>query len=198
MEDAITDELDEDFVDDVEIAVKEIYSQLPLKYIGSSTMKGIAFAKFLYDIVERMNSSETSSLLSIPSEYESVIRFVAQEATNEAIRLYEESMRLLMNEEGKLPMLWEIFGVIHDECASEVRKLFSEKIIGSPTQIENFVEQLNEKLFKIKEEFTKRNSEELMNYNENIAKESWDKYIKIGLTRENLFKVMIKFSLVII
>ena len=191
MENAITDELDEDFVDEVENAVKAIYSQLPLKYIGSSTMNGITFVKFLQNIVERMNSSETSNLLSIPSEYESVIQFVAQEATNDAVRLYKESMSLLMDEEGKLPMLWEIFGVIHDECASEVRRLFSEKIIGSPTQIESFVEQLNEDLSKVKEEFTKRNSKELMNHNENVAKESWEIYVKIGLTQENLFKVMI-------
>ncbi|PKC68049.1 hypothetical protein RhiirA1_534476, partial [Rhizophagus irregularis] len=43
MEDADTDELEEEFVDEVENAVKSIYSQLPLKYIGSSTMKGSAF-----------------------------------------------------------------------------------------------------------------------------------------------------------
>src|SRR3954452_17535887 len=104
MENAETDELDEEFIDDVKSAVKTIYSQLPLKYIGSSTMKGIAFVKFLQDIVERMNCSETSNLLSIPSEYESVIQFVAQEATNDAVRLYKESMSLLMDEEGKLPM----------------------------------------------------------------------------------------------
>src|SRR5436305_6072820 len=100
MEDAETEELDEEFVDEVEDAVKTIYSQLPLKYIDSSTMKGIAFVKFLQDIVERMNSSETSSFLSIPSEYESVIQFVAKEATNEAIKLYKESMTFLVNEEG--------------------------------------------------------------------------------------------------
>src|ERR1043165_2459196 len=85
MENAITDELDEDFVDEVENAVKAIYSQLPLKYIGSSTMNGITFVKFLQNIVERMNSSETSTLLSIPSEYEAVIQFIAQEAINTAI-----------------------------------------------------------------------------------------------------------------
>ena len=125
--------------------------------------------KFLHDIIKCMNSSETSSLLSIPSEYESVIQFVAKEATNEAIKLYKESMTFLVNEEGSFPMLWEIFGGIHDECALEIRKLFSEKIIGSPTQIEIFVEQLNEELSKVKEEeLTKRNSKELTSHNENI------------------------------
>ncbi|PKK59260.1 hypothetical protein RhiirC2_857431 [Rhizophagus irregularis] len=51
MEDADTEELEEEFVDEVENAVKSIYSQLPLKYIGSSTMKGSAFVKFLNENV---------------------------------------------------------------------------------------------------------------------------------------------------
>ena len=34
-------------------------------------------------------------------------------------------------------------------------------IIGSPTQIESYAEQLNEKIPKVKEEFAKRNSEKL-------------------------------------
>src|SRR5271156_4958140 len=100
MEEVKTDELDEEFVDEVVNAVKSIYSQLPLKYIGSSTMKGISFIKFLENIVERMNTSETSTLLSIPSEYESVIQFVAREAIKEAIGKYKERMDILMNEEG--------------------------------------------------------------------------------------------------
>src|SRR5947208_1168407 len=109
MEKAKTDELDEDFVEEVENAVKEIYSQLPLKYIGSSTMKGTAFVKFLQNIVDRMNSSETSTLLSIPSEYESVIQFVSREAISDATGRYKERMDILINEEGKLPMSWEEF-----------------------------------------------------------------------------------------
>src|SRR3954453_222067 len=111
MEDADTDELDEEFVDEVESATKSIYSNLPLKYIGSSTMKGLAFVKFLQDIVERMNSSETSTLLSIPSEYESIIQFVAQEAIKEAKEMYEDEMNDMMNQEG-IPMLWDEFDEI--------------------------------------------------------------------------------------
>ena len=189
MEDAETDELDEYFVEEVENAVKSIYSQLPLKYIGSSTMKGEAFVKFLQDVVERMNEAETSSLLSIPSEYESVIKFVAQEAINGAIKIYKERMNLLVNEEGKLPMLWEDFGQMHNESIAEANKLFFDKIIGSPTQMEGYTEQLNENLSSAKEEFTKRNSKELMTYNEYVAKDCWERIIKVGLTEDNLFEV---------
>src|ERR1043165_424922 len=195
MENAITDELDEDFVDEVENAVKAIYSQLPLKYIGSSTMIGISFVKFLQNIVERMNSSETATLLSIPSEYESVIQFVAQEAINDATGRYKERMDILINEEGKLPMLWDIFEEIHDKCFSEANKLFFEKIIGSPAQIRTFAEQLNEKIYEYKEEFMKRNSKELKTYNEDIAEKFWAGYVKIGLTPKNLFKVRCFFML---
>ncbi|RIA94822.1 guanylate-binding protein [Glomus cerebriforme] len=193
MEDANTDELDKEFVDEVVNAVKSIYSQLPLKYIGSSTMKGTAFVKFLQDIVERMNKSETSSLLSIPSEYESIIQFVAQEATKEAVEIYKKKMDLLMNKE-RLPMLWEEFEEIHNECISEANKLFYEKIIGSPTQMENYVEQLNKRISEVKEEFTIRNSEELMAYNENIAKDFWARFVKIGLTQETLFESTKEFQ----
>ncbi|EXX75192.1 uncharacterized protein OCT59_016287 [Rhizophagus irregularis] len=176
MEDADTDELDEEFVDEVENAVKSIYSQIPLKYIGSSTMKGSAFVKFLNDIVERMNKSETSSLLSIPSEYESIIQFVAQEAIKEAVGVYQEQMDHLLNEEVKLPILWDEFTEIHNNCISEANKYFFEKVIGSPTQMESFIEELSEKMSKIKEEFTKRNSDELTAHNENIAKDYWERY----------------------
>src|SRR4051794_685761 len=169
MEKAKTDELDEDFVEEVENAVKAIYSQLPLKYIGSSAMKGITFVKFLQNIVERMNSSETSALLSIPSEYESIIQFVAQEAINDATGKYKERMDILINEEGKLPMLWEEFEEMHSKCTSEANKLFFEKIIGSPIR---FAKQLNEEVSKFKEEFMKANSKKLTIYNENIAKGS--------------------------
>jgi hypothetical protein len=189
MEDAVTDDLDEDFVEEVENAVKSIYSQLPLKYIGSSTMKGSAFVKFLNDIVERMNKSETSSLLSIPSEYESIIQFVAQEAIKEAVGIYQEQMNHMLNEEVKLPILWEEFTEIHNNCILETNKIFFEKVIGSPTQMENFVEELYNKISKFKEEFKKRNSDELTAYNENIAKDYWERLVKIGLNQETLFEV---------
>jgi hypothetical protein len=194
MEEVKTDDLDEEFVEEVEKAVKSIYSQLPLKYIGSSTMQGMSFVKFLENVVERMNSSETSTLLSIPSEYESIIQFVAQEAIKESIEKYKERMNTLINEEGKLPMLWEEFEKMHHEYISEVNKTFFAKIIGSPTQIGNFAEQLNEKTFKFKEELVERNSKELTIYNENIAKTLWAKHIEIGLNKnENKsFKVLLK------
>jgi len=136
-----------------------------------------------------MNKSETSSLLSIPSEYESIIKFVAQEAIKEAVATYQEKMILSLSEDIKLPMLWDELEEIHNDCISKANKLFFEKIIGSPTQIEEFIEQLNEKVSKIKEEFIKSNSEELMAYNEKIAKYFWTRYIKIGLTQEKPFEV---------
>jgi hypothetical protein len=191
MEEVKNDELDEDFVNEVENAIKSIYSQLPIKYIGSSTMQGISFVKFLENTVERMNSSEVSSLLSIPSEYESVIQFVAQEAIKESIEKYKERMNALINEGGKLPILWKKFMKIHLECFSEVNITFFKKIIGSPTQISNFTEQLGKEMCKFKEELAVRNSKELTIYNENIAKELWIEYVEIGLysNENNSFKV---------
>ncbi|CAB4495885.1 unnamed protein product [Rhizophagus irregularis] len=91
MENVKTDDLDEEFVEEVVKAVKSIYSQLPLKYIEN--------------IVERMNILETLILLSIPSEYEFIVQFVAQEAIKESVEKYKERMNTLINEEGKLPML---------------------------------------------------------------------------------------------
>jgi hypothetical protein len=150
MENAITDDLDEEFVDEVEKAVKSIYSRLTPKFIDSSTMKGISFVKFLQDIVERMNSSKTSTFLSIPSEYESIIQYVSQEATKEILEIYKKRISQLINEEGKLPIIWEEFEEINDECISEARKLFSRKIIGNPIQIENFLNNLMENYLELK------------------------------------------------
>ena len=175
-------------------AAKAIYSKLPLKYIGFSTMKVLTF---LQGIVGRMNGSETSTLLEIPSEHKSVIQFVAQEAIKESIRIYEERMNTLINQEGKLPMLWEEFEKMHHEYISEVNKIFFEKIIGSPTQIGSFAEQLNKETLKSKKEFVERNSKELTIYNENIAKELWKKHVEIRLNKnENKsFKVLLKKNL---
>ena len=189
MDEVKTEELDEDFVEEVRNVVKAIYSQLPLKYVGSSAMKGMAFVKFLQNIVERMNGSKASTLLSIPSEYDSVIQFVAQEAINEAVERYKEEMGNLINEEGKLPMPSVDFDKMHNEYVEEVETSFFEKIIGNPIQIGNFADQLHEKLAKYKEGFKKRNSEELINYHERIARELWEKHVKVGLNEENLFKV---------
>jgi hypothetical protein len=136
-----------------------------------------------------MNKSERSTLLSIPSEYESIIRYVAQEAIKEAIGIYQEQMDSLLSEEGKLPMLWDKFTEIHNDCISEANKLYYEKIIGSPAQMEGYTEQLNESISKVKEEFSKRNSDELMAFNETIAKKYWERLVKIGLTQEALFEV---------
>ncbi|GBB86956.1 hypothetical protein RclHR1_01340023 [Rhizophagus clarus] len=187
MEEAKTNELDEEFVEEVVNAVKSIYSQLPLKYIGTSAMKGISFVRFLENVVERMNRSENSALLSIPSEYESIIQFVAQETIKESIRRYEERMNNFMKE-GRFPILWEEFEKRHHEYISEVNKIFFEKVIGSPTQIGSFSEQLNKETSRSKEEFVKRNSQELKTYNENIAKEFWTNYIEIRLNKDNSFK----------
>ena len=60
--------------------------------------------------------------------------------------------------------------------------------------MEGFVEQLKERTSKFKETLSKKNSEGLINYNENLAKELWDRYVKIGLTQENLFEVWFKIS----
>jgi hypothetical protein len=179
-----------EFVDEGEEVVKSIYSQLPLKYIGFSTMRGILFIKFLVNIIEHMKSSKTSTLLSI---LESTIQYVAQEAIKESVGKYKKRINTLINEEGKLPMLWEEFEKMHDENISEINKIFFAKITGSPIQIGNFSKQLNEKMFRFKEELMERNSKELTTYNENIAKVLWAKYIEIGLNKnENeSFKVLL-------
>ena len=183
-----TSELEEDFVDEIVKSVNAIYSHLPPKYIGSSTMKGTAFVKFLQNIVERLNSSETSAFLSIPSEYDSVIQFVAREAIDESIGRYKEKMSELANGEEKLPMSWDKFNEINNNCTSDARNSFFEKIIGNPKQINDFAEQLLDKISECKEEFKEKNSEALKSHNERIASELWEKYVKVGLTEENLFK----------
>jgi hypothetical protein len=94
-------------------------------------------------------------------------------------------------EKRKLPMLWEEFEVMHNKCISEINKLFFKKIIGS---LIRFAKQLNEELSKIKEEFMEENSKKLTIHNEKIAKESWERNVEIGLTKEkrSSFKVLSK------
>ena len=179
-------ELEEDFNDEVDKTVKAIYSHLPLKHIASSTMKGIAFVKFLQNIVERLNGSETSTLISVPSEYDSVIQLVAKEAIDKAIKRYREEMGNLMNREGALPMLWKEFEGMHDQCTSEINKSFFETIIGSPTEIGNYAKQLSEEISRFKEGFAERNSEELKNYNECIANNLWKRLV--------LSEIMVRIS----
>ncbi|RGB27241.1 hypothetical protein C1646_769375 [Rhizophagus diaphanus] len=123
-----------------------------------------------------VNEFRSSFLLSIPSKYESVIQFVAQEAIKESIEKYKERMNALINEGGKLPILWKKFKKIHLECFSEVNITFFKNIIGSPTQISNFTEQLGKEMCKFKEELA--NIEDLQyalkffksNYNKSMKK----------------------------
>ncbi|GBC06284.1 hypothetical protein RclHR1_06730010 [Rhizophagus clarus] len=147
-----------------------------------------SLVKFLENIVGRMNNS------SIPSECESIIQFVAQEAIKESISKYKERTNTLINE-GRLPMLWDEFEKLHNKYISEVNKIFFAKIIGSPTQIGKFSEQLNETTLKLKEKLMERNSFELTIYNENIAKLLWVKHIEIGLNKnEKSFKDIEEFQ----
>jgi hypothetical protein len=69
----------------------------------------------------------------------------------------------------KLSMLWDEFDEVHIKCISEINKLFLKIFFGKPVQIRSFAEQLHEKVYEYKKEFIKKNSKELITYNENIA-----------------------------
>jgi len=88
-------------------------------------------------------------------------------------------MGSLINEKGKLPV-----PSIHRKYVEEIEKSFFEKIIGNPTQIGSFAEQLHDRIAEYREGFKKRNSEELINYHERIAKELWEKHVKVGLMKK--------------
>ncbi|CAG8550491.1 15343_t:CDS:2 [Acaulospora morrowiae] len=186
MENVATENLDEEFVNIVVTVVRSIYSNLNPKYIGSSTMTGMSFGKFLVDCVEKMNDPENSEQLSIPSEYETVIQYMSHKATDKCMEIYESGM----NEEIKdrVPILWDEFDDIHNNYYNKAQEEFHDMVIGSSQQVIDFIDGFNAQIQKVKEKYVKTNSEALYAYNHELAENLWKTHIKCRLNKENLFK----------
>ncbi|CAG8622750.1 12953_t:CDS:2, partial [Acaulospora colombiana] len=188
-----TEDLDEEFITEVTKVVQSIYSNVNPKYIGSSTMTGISLGKFLVNCIEKMNDPENSQQLSIPSEYETIIQYMAIQATERSIEIYEAGMINDVKEEN-LPLLWDKFNEIHNHHLDQAQNEFFSKVIGSPKQIPEFTEELNVKIGKVREKYVKKNSEALYKYNLELAARLWKTHIKSRLNRENLFKSKNEFD----
>ncbi|CAI2163621.1 20366_t:CDS:2 [Funneliformis geosporum] len=198
-----TSDLQPEFVVEVTSSVNKILSTSVPKYIGSSTMSGVSFTKFLQECVSKLNdTSESSNFhLSIPDEYESIIEYVAQKAIDECVKMYVTSMKCILRS-GKDNNLdddfenvqhvevfnWTDFHEVHLNVFNQVETEFFKRIIGDETQIKNFESDLNNKIKKEFEIFHKINSESLYEYNLELAKGLWDRNVKVGLDKDNIFE----------
>jgi len=177
-----TSKLQPEFVTEVTRVVKSIISTSAPKYIGPSMMSGMSFTKFLQDCVEKLNDTSISQL-SIPSEYESVIDYIAQRSIEYCIQMYTSEMNLNLHpsddddddydddEDGEINVFnWEDFNEFHLKVFGQVEEEFFKKIIGNETQIKEYENKLNKLINKQFEEFRKSNSEALYEYNMQLAK----------------------------
>src|SRR4051812_34752648 len=99
MDKVLTEDLEPEFVTEVIKAVESILSTTAPKYIGSSKMTGLSFTKFLQGCVEKINDTSDSNVqLSIPNEYESVIKYITQQTIDHCIQMYTTNMNLKFQE----------------------------------------------------------------------------------------------------
>ena len=84
LENETPENLQENFVKQATHVVTESFRKLIPKYIGDLEMSGLAFTTILKSCVNKMNDPENIRL-SIPSEYETVIQYVAQRAIHDNV-----------------------------------------------------------------------------------------------------------------
>ncbi|CAG8583528.1 8584_t:CDS:2 [Funneliformis mosseae] len=198
-----TEELEPEFVTEVSRAVKSILSTSTPKYIGSSLMTGLSFTKFLQECVEKLNDTSNSNFqLSIPSEYDSVIEYVARQSIKHCTQMYVTSMNSKLQQpydDGRKQRLkvlnWEDFNEIHVEIYNQVEKEFFKRVIGSGSQIKKYANKLIESINEKFEEFHKSNSYALYEQNMSLIKKLWDRHVKVGLVDlKSFFKTREEFN----
>ncbi|CAG8434120.1 10038_t:CDS:2 [Funneliformis mosseae] len=193
-----TSDLQSEFVEEATISINKILSTSAPKYIGSSTMSGVPFTKFLQECVNKLNdTSETSNFhLSIPDEYESIIEYIAHKTIDHCVQMYVTSMKFLLrsgndNDENVQHVEvfnWTDFHEIHLNVFNQVETEFFKRIIGDEIQIKNYERDLNKLIGREFEEFRRINSESLYELNIELAKELWDRNVKVGLDKDNRFE----------
>ncbi|RIA89264.1 guanylate-binding protein [Glomus cerebriforme] len=196
-----TSNLQSEFVTRVTRAVNNILSTSTPKYIESCTMSGLSFTKFLQDCVEKLNDTSNFQL-SIPSEYESVIEYIAQRTIRDCIQIYTSNMKLKLdsdigsNDDTIHVNLynWELFNDIHLEIFTHVEKEFFQRIIGNETQIREYENELNKLIKEQFEGFHKSNSEALYEYNMKLARKLWNDNVKVRLSSDNFFQNQDEFD----
>ncbi|CAG8517016.1 4553_t:CDS:2 [Rhizophagus irregularis] len=196
-----TASLQPEFVTEVTHAVNNVLSTSTPKYIGSCTMTGVSFTKFLQDCVEKLNDTSIMQL-SIPSEYDSVVEYVAQRSIKECVQMYTLNMNKKLNKDKERSddslhvdvFNWKAFNEIHMEIFSQVEKEFFKRIIGDSIQIRQYENELNNSINEQFEKFRKSNSEALYEYNMELAKKLWENNVKVRLSAENFFKDQEEFD----
>src|ERR1043166_7154484 len=123
--------------------------------------------------------------LSIPSEYESVIDYIANQSIEHCVQMYTSDMNLNLQypydeENDRVNVFnWEDFNEFHLKAFAKVEKEFFKRIIGNETQIKEYENKLNEKINKEFEIFRKSNSEALYEYNMGLAEKLWNDNVKV-------------------
>ncbi|CAG8535907.1 6443_t:CDS:2 [Diversispora eburnea] len=186
-----TQDLDPCFVSEIIVTVNQIYQNLEPKYIGSSAMSGIAFARFITECVKRLNDPENNIQISIPDEYSSVTNFVARKTTEKCEKLYKQTME---KEIQTLPIQWDVINFCHSIAFHASEAEFFKSIIGSGPQILEFLKELHIRIENIKSEFYKTNSEALLQHYTEIANNLWEMHVKSGLRYQNLFSGQDEFE----
>ncbi|CAG8529607.1 8456_t:CDS:2, partial [Cetraspora pellucida] len=193
MDKASTPEFEQDFIVEVITAVNGIFNNLKPKYIGSSPMSGISFAKFLQECVRSLNDPENHIQISIPDEYKSVIEYVAQKSIQCCNEMYQRFMELEIQQH-QLPMLWKDFNEMHNKAFDEVKTEFFNRILGSATQLYEFQQEFHDMIEKDRLLFHEKNSKALYQYNLDLGIKFWKTYVKHGLTFESIFKTREDFE----
>ncbi|CAG8598270.1 9358_t:CDS:2 [Paraglomus brasilianum] len=172
-------------------AVTSILSKLAPRYIGPAYMNGIMFAQFLESSVKQLNDPTNNCMIAVPSEYEAVIRFIADKSIHRARRLYEVMMKRKLP---PLPISWEKFADIHAEAFEEALGSLMAMLVGSARKINEFEIEFCKGVKKIESNYRKKNEKALCEFHENLAKRFWNSFVNVGLQEGNFFRTQADFD----
>jgi len=147
-------------------------------------MNGIMFAQFLESSVKQLNDPTNNCMIAVPSEYEAVIRFIADKSIHRARRLYEVMMKRKLP---PLPIAWEKFADIHAEAFEEALGSLMAMLVGSARKINEFEIEFCKGVKKIESNYRKKNEKALCEFHENLAKRFWNSFVNVGLQEGNFF-----------
>ncbi|CAG8465192.1 13680_t:CDS:2 [Funneliformis caledonium] len=179
-----TSQLDPDFVAQTSETISYIYDTISTKQINSKPLSGILFSKFLKDCIQHMNAT-TLNALSLPTHYTSLIKFMSNLAKDMGVSYYYDKMTKFSD---RFPKDWDSFDYEHTIILSDADFRFTEKLIGNYHQTTDAREEFNSLIEKEKQKFVKMNSDNIKNYNLNLANSLWRVHIKPGLTADYLFE----------
>jgi hypothetical protein len=149
-------------------------------------MDGMMFSHFLRVSVAQLNDPANTCTISVPSEYDAVVRFVATKVINQSKKKYESSLKKKL-QRNQFPISWEAFDGMHADAFAAALEHLMTKLIGSAQKIKEFENEFCVKVEETKRNYRETNETALRIFHENLARRYWEMFVVVGLQNGNFF-----------